>query len=250
MERGCGAAQPQHVHKIGTPKPNQPLRLVFDTAALPLVPNKMKRPMTWLVGLVLLAGLLWRFPLFHAVPLKIAAEQKAAAVFNPVQFAETFWSAQLLPAIAKSVKAETLLPAIQSDAAAAKKQFSRSIGAAENYFYFLAGSGKVIAVSDDEISLNLTGGTNVEVALQTGLVFGNTLRDGTGLLNSSDYSNSQDFNDISAALNHIVETRVQPKLREQAKVGAKISFVGCAEVADEATDLKPLKLIPIQTEVQ
>ena len=146
MERGCGAAQPQHVHKIGTPKPNQPLRLVFDTAALPLVPNKMKRPMTWLVGLVLLAGLLWRFPLFHAVPLKIAAEQKAAAVFNPVQFAETFWSAQLLPAIAKSVKAETLLPAIQSDAAAAKKQFSRSIGAAENYFYFLAGSGKVRSI--------------------------------------------------------------------------------------------------------
>ena len=83
-----------------------------------------------------------------------------------------------------------------------------------------------------------------------GLVFGNALRDGTGLLNVNDYPNSQDFNAISEALNHIVETRVLPKLREQAKVGATISFAGCAEVDDESSDLKPLKVIPIQTEAQ
>ena len=207
----------------------------------------MSRLVTWFLSGVVIAGICWLFPPFHVVPLKIAAEQKAAAIFNPTQFAETFWSAQLLPAIAKSVKTETLLPVIQSDAAAAKKQFSRSIGAAENYFYFLSGSGKIVAVSDDEISLNLTGGTNAEVSLQTGLVFGNALRDGTGLLDANNYPNSQDFNGISEALNHLVEMRVLPKLREQAKVGANISFAGCAEVADESVDLKPLKVIPIQT---
>ncbi len=210
----------------------------------------MKSPAVRLIAIAVAAGACWLFPLFHAVPLKVATEQKAAAVFNPTQFAETFWSAQLLPAINKSVKAETLLPAIQSDAAAAKKKFSRSIGAAENYFYFLTGSGTVVAVSDDEVSLNLTGGTNAEVALQTGLIFGNALRDGTGLLDANNFPNSQDFNGISEALNKMVETRVLPKLKEQAKVGAKISFAGCAEIADESTDLKPLKVIPIQTEVQ
>ena len=140
------------------------------------------------------------------------------------------------------------LPAIQSDAATAKKKFSRSIGAAENYFYFLSGSGKVVAIWDEEISLNLTGGTNAEISLQTGLIFGNALRDSTGLLDANNYPNSQDFNGISEALNHLVETRVLPKLKEQAKVGAQISFAGCAEVADESADLKPLKVIPIQTE--
>ena len=207
----------------------------------------MSRLVTWFLSGVVIAGICWLFPPFHVVPLKIAAEQKAATVFNPAQFAETFWNSQLLPAIAKSVKAETLLPAIQSDAATAKKKFSRSIGAAENFFYFLSGSGKIVAVSDDEISLNATGGTNAEVSLQTGLVFGNALRDGTGLLDANNYPNSQDFNGISEALNHLVEMRVLPKLREQAKVGANISFAGCAEVADESVDLKPLKVIPIQT---
>jgi hypothetical protein len=47
-----------------------------------------------------------------------------------------------------------------------------------------------------------------------------------------------------------VETRVLPKLHNQAKVGAKIFFAGCAEVDDESADLKPLKVIPIQTEIQ
>ena len=193
----------------------------------------------------------WLFPLFHVVPLKTAAAEKAAATFNATQFAEAFWTKQLLASPDQSVKAEVLLPAIQFDAATAKKKFSRSVGLSEGYFYFVSGSGRVVAVSDDEVSLAVTvGSTNAEVSLQTGLIFGNALRDGTGLLNASDYPNSQDFNDISAALNHLVETRVLPKLREQAKVGAKISFVGCAEVDDESTDLKPLKVMPIQTEVQ
>jgi predicted lipoprotein len=191
------------------------------------------------------------FPLFHIVPLKTAAAEKAAATFDATQFAETFWTNQLLAALNKTVPADVLLPAIQNDAAAAKKNFSRSVGLGESYFYFVSGSGRVVAVSDDEISLAVTdGGTNAEISLQTGLVFGNALRDGTGLLNASDYPNSQDFNDLSAALNHLVETRVLPKLREQARLGVIISFAGCAEVDDESADLKPLKVTPIQTKIK
>ena len=211
----------------------------------------MNRAARWLIAIVAIAGVYWRFPLFRVVPLKQATAEKVAATFNATRFAETFWTNQLPAALDKTVKADVLLPAIQADAAATKKKFSRSVGLSEGYFYFVSGSGRVVAVSDDEVLVAVTDGvTNAEVALQAGLVFGNALRDGTGLLNSSDYPNSQDFNDISAALNHIVETRVQPKLREQAKVGGKISFTGCAEVADASTDLHPLKVIPIQTEAQ
>ena len=211
----------------------------------------MNRLIIWLIGVVAGIFLCWLFPLFHVVTLKTATAEKVAATFNATQFAEDFWTTKLLASLDKTIKTEILLPAIQNDVAAAKKKFSRSVGLSEGYFYFVSGRGRVVAISDDEVSLVVTeGSTNAEVSLQTGLIFGNALRDGTGLLSASDYPNSQDFNDISAALNHLVETRVLPKLREQAKVGAKISFVGCAEVDDESTDLKPLKAIPIQTEVQ
>ena len=184
------------------------------------------RAVRWFIAIVVIASICWLLPLFHVVTLKTATAEKVATTFNATDFAETFWTNQLLASLAKTVKAETLLPAIQSDATTAKKKFSKSTGLSENYFYFVSGSGRVVAVSDDEVSLAVTDSS------------------------TSDYPNSQDFNDISAALNHLVETRVLPKLREQAKVGAKISFAGCAEVDDESTDLKPLKVIPIQTEVQ
>src|ERR1035437_10850 len=209
------------------------------------------RAVRWSIAIVVAAGVCWLFPLFHVVTMNTAMAKKVAATFNAAQFAETFWTKQLPASLDKTVKADVLLSAIHGDAATAKKKFSRSVGLSEGYFYFVSGSGRVVAVSGDEVSVAVTdGSTNAEVSLQTGLVFGNALRDGMGLLNASDYPNSQDFNDISAALNHIVETRVLPKLREQAKVGAEINFVGCAEVDDQSTDLKPLKAIPIQTKTE
>ena len=206
------------------------------------------RAVPWFIAIVVIAGLGWLFPLCHIVPLKTAAAEKVAATFNPTEFAENFWTNRLAASLDQAVKADVLLAAIQADPGAAKKKFSHSVGLSDSYFYFLSGSGHVVATSDDEISLALTeGSTNVDVVLEVGLVFGNAIRDGTGLLNAGDYADSQNFNDISAALDHLVETRVLPPLKGQGKAGAKISFVGCAEVDDESSDLKPLKVIPIRT---
>lgn len=209
------------------------------------------RVVRWFITAVVIAGVCWLFPLFHVVPLNTVKAQQAAARFDATQFAETFWTNKLQPGIEKAVDAKTLLNSIQSDPAVAKTNFSRSVGLSESYFYFLSGSGRVVAVSDDGISLAITDrSTNAEVLLQTGLIFGDATRDGTGLLDPSAYPNSQDFNDISAALDHIVETRVLPDLKHEAKVGVTISFAGFAEVDDETADLKPLKVVPIQAKVQ
>ena len=209
------------------------------------------RAVRWLIAVVIAAIICWRFPLFHIVSLKAVTAEKVAVTFNPTGFAESFWTNQLARAVDKAVEAEVLIPAIQADPAVAKPNYSRTVGMSDAYFYFLSGTGRVLAVSDDEVSLAVTpGATNAEVALEIGLVFGNAIRDGTGLLSANDYPNSQDFNDLSAALNHIVETRVLPKLHDGAKVGATVSFTGCAEVDDESSDLKPLKVIPIQAERQ
>ena len=198
--------------------------------------------------IIFIAGLSWFFPVFHIVSLKQAQQEKAAGTFNPAVFAEQFWNERLLKSLGNATKVDELIPAIAANPVEARKKFARSVGVSESYTFFVSGTGRVLAVSDDEISLAvIEGSTNTEVSLQAGLLFSNAVRDGTGLLSVNDYPNSQDFNAISEALNHIIETRVQPRLRDQAKVGAVIRFVGCAEVNDETTDLKPLRVVPIQT---
>jgi len=211
----------------------------------------MSRLLTWLGAIILLAGVCWFFPLFHVVPLKQAEAEKAATTFNPTQFAEKLWRERLLKSLDQAVPCEALLPAIRAGAGDARKKYSRSLGVSDSYTYFLSGKGRVLTVSEDEIGLAVTEGAAApEIVLPVGLLFGNAIRDGTGLLNVNDYPNSQDFNGISEALNHLVETQVLPKLRERARVGAIVRFTGCAEVNDESTDLKPLRVVPIQAEVQ
>lgn len=201
----------------------------------------------WLIAALAVAGLCWCFPLFRIVSLEHATKTKDAAVFDPKKFAESFWNARLPYALSNAVPAEILLSTIQTNSDVAKQMFSRSVGVSESYTYFVSGKGRVLAVTDDEVLLAVTANaTNAEVLLQLGLLFSSVVRDAPGLLNVNDYPSSQDFNAISEALNRIVEERVQPRLREQAKGGATIEFVGGAEVNDESTDLRPLKVVPIQ----
>ncbi len=144
------------------------------------------RAVRWIIAIVAATGVCWLFPLFHIVTLKTATEERVAATFNAPRNSRKLsgrtncWrrlEKKTVKAGSKSFPADS-----KRRGGAAKKKFSRSVGLSEGYFYFISGSGRIVAVSDDEISLAVTdGSTNAEVSLQTGLIFGNALRDAAGL---------------------------------------------------------------------
>ncbi|MFO1477226.1 MAG: DUF2291 family protein [Verrucomicrobiota bacterium] len=209
----------------------------------------MKRMLPWLVVLALGAGLCRLFPPFRVHSLKAVREAQAAGRFDPVAFAHEFWSGRMLPATDRAADAALVLAAISGGPAKVREQFGRTVGVSGSYFLFLRGSARVVSTNDDAIGLSVKpGGDTADIVVPLGLVFGNAVRDGTGLLDSSSYPNAQEFNDISAALNSIVETNVLPRLQQAARIGRRLQFAGCAEVADEESDLKPLKLVPIKIE--
>ena len=86
--------------------------------------------------------------------------------------------------------------------------------------------------------------------MESGILFGNTVRDGTGLLDVNEFQNTQDFNAISTELNRRIEADVLPTLREIATSGTEIEFSGCAQVSDESTDLNPLRVVPFFVEAK
>ena len=130
------------------------------------------------------------------------------------------------------------------------KTYARTVGLGAAYF-FVSGEGRVVARERNAVRLAVgTGADAPVVELQTGPVFGNTVRDGTGLLDVNRVSSLQDFNALAAELNQRVEARVLPALRERAQTGTRVSFTGCAEAVESVPGQPLLTIVPTRVEVR
>ena len=212
-----------------------------------------RRVTVWpvLIPVVAVVGLLAVYPPFRIVPRGGAAGPAASAgaasvAFEAVTFGGKFWSEQLQPAATQAPLAGPVLAALRRDPVTAAQAHARPVGLGSAAYYFVRGSGRVTAVERSRVLLEIEGAT---VALRTGPVFGNAVRDGTGLLEVNQVPGLAEFNAVSATLNQLVEARVQPALKA-ATVGATVTFAGCAEAPESLPADGPLlTFIPVQTEV-
>lgn len=210
----------------------------------------MKRVIyTFAVCAALAAGL-WFFPAFHVVPLKQAQAAREQATFNPADFATKFWRERLTPAFNQAADAPTVLAALAKDPKAAATNYGRTVGLSDAVYFFMRGTGTVVSVEAKGVGVSLRGREGAaDLLLKTGLLFGNTVRDATGLMTASEFPNSHEFNDVSTALNRMVESRVIPLLKTNAAVGRPLRFVVCAEVGEDDAGERPLKVIPVSVEL-
>lgn len=206
----------------------------------------MKRALIIFAAVAAVGVLTWFFPLFRVVSRESLLAEKDRKTFNAADFVQTYWQQKLTPAFTDAADASAVLAALRETPDQARTQFGRTVGIGRESLYFIRGSGKIASVDKKEVGISLSDKEQADLTLQTGLLFGNTVRDATGLLSASDYPNSQQFNEISSELNRTVETKVLPPLRAAAKVGAEIEFVGCAAVTDLPRDITPLKVVPLE----
>jgi len=206
----------------------------------------MKRALIILAAVVTVAVLTWFFPLFRVVSRESLRAERDRKSFNAADFVQTYWQQKLTPAFSDAADASAVLAALRETPEQARTQFGRTAGIGRESLYFFRGSGKIVSVDKKEVGISLSDKEQADLTLQTGLLFGNTVRDATGLLSADDYSNSQHFNEISSELNRTIETTVLPPLRTAAKVGAEIEFMGCAAVTNLPRDITPLKVVPLE----
>ena len=169
----------------------------------------------------------------------------ARGTTSPQSFAVTFWEQSLPRSFSKAVDAVELLRALEQDPTRAAKTFGRESGIGARPLFLVSGRAAVARVDDRGVWLDLGTKTSSHVLLLTGPVFGNQLRDVTGLIRIQDFS-SFDFNAISTELNRLVETRVQAQLRKRATVGTGLTFVGAGEMDDASSDRTVLEIVPIR----
>ena len=205
----------------------------------------------WVAFALVAAGLLCVFPPFHVVLKKAggSADGASGAAFDPVAFAAQFWSGPLQAAAAKAPELPPILAALRRDPAAAAKQHARQVGVGGVAYFFARGSGRVVGVEKSRVLVTIDGMEGATIAVHTGPVFGNTVRDGCGLLEVNRVPGLSEFNALSAELNRLVEERVLPTLRSSATVGTRLAFAGCAEAPESVGAGPLLTFILVQAEV-
>lgn len=206
------------------------------------------RLIRWAIGGVVLAVILYFIPLFHMVSLSSAREEAAAALFDPVGYIESFWHGPLREAASSAVDAAELLAAFQDDYDATASRYGHRLGVSGHASYLVAGEGTIVAVEDYSIAIAVDDVDAAQVVIEIGPVFGNTIRDGSGLIDVSEFSNAQDFNALSAEINRRVEEQVLPMLQANAVVGTTVRFVGGADVRDSDGAPTVLVVVPVVLE--
>lgn len=211
----------------------------------------MRRAAITLFGAVIAGVALWFFPLFHVVRNESGETTIDQSEANAAESANVFWNAKLIPALKQAPEAAAVLVALRENDRAARARLGRKVGVGRTSVFVVRGNGKIVAVEKKGVGVAIADESQApDVILQTGLVFGNVVRDSTGLLDTSAYSDSRLLNEISSELNKITETRVVQALKDTARVGRHIEFAGCVEVPDDASEVGPLAIIPLDVRVE
>lgn len=191
------------------------------------------------------------------------AEDRAER-FNPAEYARDFWDRRLPDVLGTASNAEKLVGLFNTDMEGAIRE-GRTLGRSRVHAYLLKGEGVIVSLRKDGLCVSIAGPeANPEVLICAGsYVSGNAVRDASGLIDVSAFSDTMKFNKISFEINKIVVQEVIEPLRDKApQMGMKVRFVGAAEVAEDATEKVPfggregdsesgpgyhlLKLVPIR----
>ena len=202
------------------------------------------------LGWLLALAVLWViFPPFRIQPLGAGAGAPPQATQDMSKLADQFWSQTLCSPTTQATDIGKLLDLLSENGAAAGK-LGHTADMGGRPYYFLSGRGRV--VSSDSRGLWLDVGTgaaaSLKVLLLNGPIFGNALRDATGLLPMGDMSFAQ-FNTLSAELDQLAESRGEVSLHGPVTVGSIVTFVAAGEI-DDSGEAPILQLVPVQVTVQ
>ena len=197
----------------------------------------MKKVLKYTVAVAIVAFLLQGGVYFEDLEeVRQLRQQKA---FDPVKYARDFWDNQLIGVLDRAVDVEELIELLNTNMAEAVKRYGKTPGVSRVYAYLLTGTGKIVAVGEDGLEVSVgEPHDNPDVFIATGLYIpGNAVRDASGLVDVSKFSDTMKFNEISGEINKIVVKEVIiPFMDEGPGVGMTVKFYGATQVAQDATE--------------
>lgn len=177
-------------------------------------------------------------------------QKEQQAQFDAPAYAQQLWKEQLPAKLDSAISLIALMQAVTADPVAAFEQHTHALGIG-NYRYALVKlDATVTAITEDDIRLQFNAGDSLlEALLATEYIYGNAIRDASGLVDIRDFPNTTDLNNISEELNRIVRSSVVPAFRQQVKTGNKVQLVAAVELNREHIKWNQLELLPLRLQI-
>lgn len=206
----------------------------------------MSKTLKYVIGMV--AGLLVIWFSLDIQKLDAFKAENSTEVFNADDYAKSLWENNLPTAIESAVDITKLLEALQNNSKQAFTQYGKKLGISKTWYFLVSGSGTIKAVNAESIEVLLDNGKQIQLA--TSFIFGNAVRDGSGMVNIDEFINMTDFNNVSIALNKKVRDEIIPKLVAGSEVDNYLNFLGAIEMNEDLPVNNNTRIIPIFVEFE
>lgn len=140
----------------------------------------------------------------------------------------------------------TLKEALSTQPDSAFANYGNRLGIGESAYFMVNVAGEVQSINDGEILIQTEAGESITV--QTKFIFGNAIRDASGLVALTDYKTNADFNKLSEALNTIIREDELPKTVQNISVGNVIKVEGALKLTKGQPLNTQLEILPVLIE--
>ncbi len=186
---------------------------------------------------------------YNSVYFKKLSEVQAGIAdgkFNTEEYTRKFWDKKLMPSLNKAIEINTLVTLLKTNPDKAFKDHAHALGIGNLQYFMIKGEGLVTSINENDVELNIAGAENQKVRIATEYVYGNAVRDASGLLNMNEFDNTGIFNEVSAGINKIIRAEVLPSFKKNVTENDKVQFVGAIELNRKFLNLKDIELTPVQ----
>ena len=214
----------------------------------------MKRVCKYTLSVGILVFLLSQSVYFK--DLKEVREQRRRGAFNAGEYAGGFWLNQLPEVLEEAVDIKELIELFETNMPHAIERYGKTPGVSRVYAYLLKGEGTILLIDGDGMHVSVREPhTDPDVVMETGFYIpGNAVRDASGLVDVSSFSDTMKFNEIGSEINKIIIKEViRPFLAKKPAAGRTVRFFGATQVAQDAVEedsLQLVRVIPIRLELK
>lgn len=168
--------------------------------------------------------------------------------FDADVYANNVWENNI-PLIAQQAPGLTIvMNRLESEPDQAFSEYGKKLGISKTWYFMVKGVGTLESVDDEALWIKIEDDRHIQLA--TSFIFGNAVREGSGVVNIDDFINMTDFNNVSVALNKRVKTEIIPILKNNLLPGQQLSFAGVFEFNEDSGSLTDIRIIPVSVTIK